>query len=83
MLIDLNEMLAQEGVTIDVSKEVKEHLIDLGYDPKFGARPLRRTIQEHLEDTIADSLIDQPEAKNLVATLNDNKEITITEQVTA
>ncbi|MGJ0375375.1 hypothetical protein, partial [Listeria monocytogenes] len=31
----------------------------------------------------ADSLIDQPEAKNLVATLNDNKEITITEQVTA
>ncbi|MEF3401726.1 hypothetical protein V4R14_13100, partial [Listeria monocytogenes] len=62
---------------------VKEHLIDLGYDPKFGARPLRRTIQEHLEDTIADSLIDQPEAKNLVATLNDNKEITITEQVTA
>ncbi|HHQ0069871.1 TPA: ATP-dependent Clp protease ATP-binding subunit, partial [Listeria monocytogenes] len=83
MLVDLNEMLAQEGVTIDVSKEVKEHLIDLGYDPKFGARPLRRTIQEHLEDTIADSLIDQPEAKNLVATLNDNKEITITEQVTA
>ncbi|EHL2720437.1 ATP-dependent Clp protease ATP-binding subunit, partial [Listeria monocytogenes] len=83
MLVDLNEMLAQEGVTIDVSKEVKEHLIDLGYDPKFGARPLRRTIQEHLEDAIADSLIEQPEAKHLVATLNDNKEITITEQVTA
>ncbi|HAK1619756.1 TPA: ATP-dependent Clp protease ATP-binding subunit, partial [Listeria monocytogenes] len=82
MLVDLNEMLAQEDVTIDVSKEVKEHLIDLGYDPKFGARPLRRTIQEHLEDAIADSLIEQPEAKHLVATLNDNKEITITEQVT-
>ncbi|EIF2213393.1 ATP-dependent Clp protease ATP-binding subunit, partial [Listeria monocytogenes] len=82
MLVDLNEMLAQEDVTIDVSKEVKEHLIGLGYDPKFGARPLRRTIQEHLEDAIADSLIEQPEAKHLVATLNDNKEITITEQVT-
>ncbi|EAH4090974.1 ATP-dependent Clp protease ATP-binding subunit, partial [Listeria monocytogenes] len=82
MLVDLNEMLAQEDVTIDVSKEVKEHLIDLGYDPKFGARPLRRTIQEHLEDAIADSLIEQPEAKHLVATLNENKEITITEQVT-
>lgn len=83
MLVDLNAMLAQEGVTIDVSKEVKEHLIELGYDPKFGARPLRRTIQEHLEDAIADSLIDQPEAKNLTATLNDDKEIIITEQVTA
>ncbi|HAK1363121.1 TPA: ATP-dependent Clp protease ATP-binding subunit, partial [Listeria monocytogenes] len=82
MLVDLNEMLAQEDVTIDVSKEVKEHLIDLGYDPKFGARPLRRTIQEHLEDAIADSLIEQPEAKHLVAILNENKEITITEQVT-
>lgn len=83
MLVDLNAMLAQEGVTIDVSKEVKEQLIELGYDPKFGARPLRRTIQEHLEDAIADSLIDQPEAKNLTATLNDDKEIIITEQVTA
>ncbi|MBF2477237.1 ATP-dependent Clp protease ATP-binding subunit [Listeria marthii] len=83
MLVDLNAMLAQEGVTIAVSKEVKEQLIELGYDPKFGARPLRRTIQEHLEDAIADSLIDQPEAKNLTATLNDDKEIIITEQVTA
>ncbi|EAF5656622.1 ATP-dependent Clp protease ATP-binding subunit [Listeria innocua] len=82
MLIDLNSMLAQEGVTIDVSKEVKEQLIELGYDPKFGARPLRRTIQEHLEDAIADSLIDQPEAKKLNATLNDDKNIVITEQVT-
>ncbi|MBC1391073.1 AAA domain-containing protein [Listeria welshimeri] len=83
MLVDLNTMLKQEGVTIDVSSEVKEHLIKLGYDAKFGARPLRRTIQEHLEDAIADNLIDHPDAKNLLATLNDDKEIVITEQVTA
>ncbi|MBC6173939.1 AAA domain-containing protein [Listeria welshimeri] len=83
MLLDLNTMLKQEGVTIDVSSEVKEHLIELGYDAKFGARPLRRTIQEHLEDAIADNLIDHPDAKNLLATLNDDKEIVITEQVTA
>ncbi|MBC2272819.1 AAA domain-containing protein [Listeria welshimeri] len=83
MLLDLNTMLKQEGVTIDVSSEVKEHLIELGYDAKFGARPLRRTIQEHLEDAIADNLIDHPDAKNLLATLNDDKEILITEQVTA
>ncbi|MBF2594102.1 ATP-dependent Clp protease ATP-binding subunit [Listeria welshimeri] len=83
MLLDLNTMLKQEGVTIDVSSEVKEHLIELGYDAKFGARPLRRTIQEHLEDAIADNLINHPDAKNLLATLNDDKEIVITEQVTA
>ncbi|AIS62252.1 ATP-dependent Clp protease ATP-binding subunit [Listeria ivanovii] len=82
MLLDLNEMLAQEEVTIAVSSEVKEHLIELGYDAKFGARPLRRTIQEHLEDAIADTLIDQPEAKKLSATLDDTKNIVINEQVT-
>ncbi|MBC2255734.1 AAA domain-containing protein [Listeria ivanovii] len=82
MLLDLNEMLAQEEVTIAVSSEVKEHLIELGYDAKFGARPLRRTIQEHLEDAIADTLIDQPEAKKLSATLDDTKNIVISEQVT-
>lgn len=82
MLVDLNTMLATEDVAIDVSQEVKEHLIELGYDPKFGARPLRRTIQEHLEDVIADKLIDQPEAKKLSATLDDAKNIVISEQAT-
>ncbi|MBC1482943.1 AAA domain-containing protein [Listeria sp. FSL L7-1509] len=82
MLIDLNTMLATEDVAIDVSQEVKEHLIELGYDPKFGARPLRRTIQEHLEDVIADKLIDQPEAKKLSATLDGAKNIVISEQAT-
>lgn len=82
MLVDLNTMLATEDVAIAVSQEVKEHLIELGYDPKFGARPLRRTIQEHLEDVIADKLIDQPEAKKLSATLDDAKNIVISEQAT-
>ncbi|MFR2078622.1 MAG: AAA family ATPase [Streptococcus sp.] len=37
-----------------VTEKVKEKLVDLGYDPKMGARPLRRTIQDHIEDAITD-----------------------------
>ena len=69
MLVELHDMLAEEGITLEVSTEVKEKLAAIGYDPKFGARPLRRAIQEHLEDNIADHMYEEPEAKELKAVL--------------
>lgn len=83
MLADLNTMLAEEEVTIDVTDAAKEKLIDLGYDSKFGARPLRRTIQEQLEDNIADILIDEPEAKALQADVDETGNIVVKQQVMA
>lgn len=83
MLADLNAMLADEEVTIDVTDAAKEKLIDLGYDSKFGARPLRRTIQEQLEDNIADILIDEPEAKALQADVDETGKIIVKQQVMA
>lgn len=83
MLADLNTMLADEEVTIDVTDAAKEKLIDLGYDSKFGARPLRRTIQEQLEDNIADILIDEPEAKALQADVDETGKIIVKQQVMA
>lgn len=83
MLADLNTMLADEEVTIDVTDAAKEKLIDLGYDSKFGARPLRRTIQEQLEDNIADILIDEPEAKALQADVDETGKIVVKQQVMA
>lgn len=83
MLADLNTMLADEEVTIDVTDAAKEKLIDLGYDSKFGARPLRRTIQEQLEDNIADILIDEPEAKALQADIDETGKIVVKQQVMA
>ncbi|WP_105614625.1 ATP-dependent Clp protease ATP-binding subunit [Vallitalea okinawensis] len=46
-----------KGLKIDVDDDVKDFLLEKGYDPKYGARPLRRTIQKFIEDDIAESYI--------------------------
>ncbi|WP_046179728.1 ATP-dependent Clp protease ATP-binding subunit [Domibacillus tundrae] len=69
MIMELNEMLAEQGMKIEVEKAVKEKLAELGYSPQFGARPLRRVIQEQIEDGIADFILDHPEAAHLKAVL--------------
>ena len=73
MLHELYDMLKEEGITLEVPMEVKEKLAELGYDPAFGARPLRRAIQSHLEDGITDHIYDEPDAKALKAILEDNE----------
>lgn len=45
------------GITIELTKQAKEFLADKGYDPAFGARPLRRALQRYLEDPIAEELL--------------------------
>ncbi|MEH6943541.1 ATP-dependent Clp protease ATP-binding subunit [Bacillus sp. JJ722] len=72
MLEELNGMLQAEGLSLEVPLEVKEKLAELGYSPTFGARPLRRAIQEHLEDGIADFIYDDPQSKALKAILVDD-----------
>ena len=77
LLSDINETLAQNDLTVDVSDDVKEQLVELGYNPAMGARPLRRVIQEQLEDQVAGYLLDNPNVKALKATLDKNKDIKI------
>lgn len=77
MLDDVNDMLAYQKIHVDVSQNVKEKLVELGYDPAMGARPLRRTIQEQIEDGIAEYYLDHPESADLKAVLNDKGEIEI------
>ena len=77
LLSDMNETLAQNDLTVDVSDDVKEQLVELGYNPAMGARPLRRVIQEQLEDQVAGYLLDNPNVKALKATLDKNKDIKI------
>jgi len=57
MLRDIRERLKQKNVELEVSSEAKEFLIDKGYDPTFGARPLRRAIQRYIEDPLAEDLL--------------------------
>ncbi|MGT2884314.1 AAA family ATPase [Streptococcus ferus] len=77
MLDDVNNRLASNGIHLDVTAKVKEKLVDLGYDPKMGARPLRRTIQEHIEDAITDYYLEHPDQKNLKAVMTSQGNISI------
>lgn len=73
MLEELEQSLHETGKTIEVSEEAKRKLVELGYDPRFGARPLRRVIQEKIEDKIADVLLEEQEiTKMFVNVENDD-----------
>lgn len=58
MLTDVKAAMREQGIELAVTEAAKEKLAELGYHPAFGARPLRRVIQEHVEDNIADCLLD-------------------------
>ncbi|MCC7666497.1 ATP-dependent Clp protease ATP-binding subunit [Liquorilactobacillus satsumensis] len=73
MLHDVRAMLAHQNLTLSITDAAKEKLVDLGYDPKMGARPLRRVIQEQIEDNIADYYLEHPEIKNFEAQLDDGQ----------
>jgi ATP-dependent Clp protease ATP-binding subunit ClpC len=57
LLKDTKNRLKDRGVEIEVSEEAKELLIEKGYDPNLGARPLRRAIQRLVEDALAEKLL--------------------------
>ena len=72
--IYLNKMahvLAKKGVKAKVSDEVKAYLADKGYDKKFGARPLRRVVEQDLETPIAKLLMKKPDTKTVKFTADD------------
>lgn len=79
MLNDVNSAMSNQGLSLEVSNEVKDKLVDLGYNPQMGARPLRRVIQEQLEDNIADYYLEHPTVKQFEAKLV-NDQITIISQ---
>ncbi len=53
----LAERLKEQNITLELDKSAKELLVEKGFDPVFGARPLKRTIQRYLEDPLAQDLI--------------------------
>ncbi|UQS86413.1 AAA family ATPase [Nicoliella spurrieriana] len=77
MLNNMNQMLSQQGIHVDVSDGVRDKIVDLGYNPAMGARPLRRLIQETVEDQVADFYLDHQDVTHLTATLSPKHEITV------
>ena len=77
MLADVNKRLSSNNIHLDVTDKVKEKLVDLGYDPKMGARPLHRTIQDYIEDAITDYYLENPSEKDLKAVMTSKGNIQI------
>ncbi|AKP02212.1 AAA family ATPase [Companilactobacillus pabuli] len=71
MLNDVNANLAKKQITLEVTPEAKEWLIDEGYDEAMGARPLRRVIEQQIRDKVAEFYLDHLDVKNLKADLVD------------
>jgi ATP-dependent Clp protease ATP-binding subunit ClpC len=72
--------MAEHEVTIELTDEAKDLLVEKGWDPAMGARPLRRAIQRYIEDPLADYILGRelaPGSTILVARKND-EEVDIT-----
>ncbi|WP_368255573.1 ATP-dependent Clp protease ATP-binding subunit [Enterococcus innesii] len=78
MLHDVNQTLSHQKLHIDVPQDVQEKLVDLGYSATMGARPLRRTIQDQIEDGIAEFYLEHPQVRQLKAQLEDSDKIVVT-----
>lgn len=73
MLDELNEQVKEQGIEVTISDEAKEFLSKKGYDPRFGARPLRRVIQDKVEDGITDVLLEEENVEKIEVTFEDNE----------
>jgi ATP-dependent Clp protease ATP-binding subunit ClpC len=76
LLQRVREQMTQHEVTIELTEEAKELLVERGYDPAMGARPLRRAIQRYIEDPLADFVLGRelmPGSTIVVARKNDEE----------
>jgi len=71
--------IAEQGITIEMTERFKKKVVDEGFDPQFGARPLRRAIGKLLEDELAGSFLTQPivEGEIAIVDLDDDGKVVI------
>lgn len=81
MLDDVNELLKDKEISVTVSQKAKDRLIDLGYDPSMGARPLRRVIQDQIEDQVAEFYLDNPKIKDLFVDADEEGNLMVVSKV--
>ncbi|WP_026572849.1 ATP-dependent Clp protease ATP-binding subunit [Bacillus sp. UNC438CL73TsuS30] len=73
MMTELKETLEDQGISIEIDKEAKVKIAELGYSNVFGARPLRRVIQEQLEDKITSLIINSENVTAITVSVENNK----------
>jgi ATP-dependent Clp protease ATP-binding subunit ClpC len=49
--------VSEIGYTLQINKTAKDHLVEVGYDEDYGARPLNRAIQKHIEDPVSEEIL--------------------------
>ena len=77
MLEDINDSMTEHNIEIHIDHAAKEKLVDIGYNPDMGARPLRRVIEEQIEDKIAEFYLENPEVGGISVTVDDNNDIVV------
>jgi ATP-dependent Clp protease ATP-binding subunit ClpC len=73
LIDDLKKRLATKGIGLKVDEKAKEYLIQKGYDPKNGARPLRRKIEDEVESLLSEAIISEELKKGDIPTLKLSK----------
>jgi ATP-dependent Clp protease ATP-binding subunit ClpC len=70
----LQKQISPSGITIQLTDEGRDLLVDKGFDPTLGARPLRRAIQRYIEDKLADAMLERqfPEGTVVVVDAKDD-----------
>lgn len=79
MLQELTKELKEKQIHITFTKEVKEYILEKGYEPKYGARPLRRAIEKYIENVLAESILRDEVIPNeeVVLMLSPEKEVVV------
>jgi len=58
LITDLNKRLSDREITVELTDAAKQYIVDNGYDPVYGARPLRRAIRSKMEDPISEEMLE-------------------------
>lgn len=72
LLDDVQDTLEKKGITLEVSQDAKDWLIDQGYDEELGARPLRRVVEREVRDRTTDYYLENTDVKDVKVTLEDD-----------
>ena len=71
MLVEVNKTLSKKDIDLAVSEAAKEYMTEEGYDEVMGVRPLRRVVEQQIRDKVTDFHLDNLDAKNLEADMED------------
>jgi ATP-dependent Clp protease ATP-binding subunit ClpC len=83
MLREISTRLSERGIVLEVTERFKDRVVEEGYDPNYGARPLRRAIMRLLEDSLAEAMLsgEVNDGDTAVVDINDDGQVKVSRQV--